>query len=155
VGSGEAQEALEAEARALGVADRVRFLTDVPDRDLPGLYNAAEIYVGVSRRMEQRVEGFGISLAEASACGLPVIAGRSGGIPAAVRDGETGLLVDAERAEAVAETVARLLGDPGLRARLGAAGRRAVERHYNWDRVARDLARIGRELGAAAKQAAG
>jgi phosphatidylinositol alpha-1,6-mannosyltransferase len=155
VGSGEEQEALEAEARALGVADRVRFLTDVPDRDLPALYNAAEIYVGVSRLMEQRVEGFGISLAEASACGLPVIAGRSGGIPAAVRDGETGLLVDAERAEAVAEAVARLLDDPGLRARLGAAGRRAVESHYNWDRVTRDLARIGRELGALAKQAAG
>ena len=82
--------------------DRVRFLTDVPDRDLPALYNTAEIYLGVSRLMEQRVEGFGISLAEASACGVPVIAGRSGGIPAAVRDGETGLLVDAERAEAVA-----------------------------------------------------
>jgi phosphatidylinositol alpha-1,6-mannosyltransferase len=155
VGSGEAQEALEAEARALGVADRVRFLTDVPDRDLPALYNAAELYVGVSRLMEQRVEGFGISLAEASACGLPVIAGRSGGIPAAVSDGETGLLVDAERDEAVAEAVARLLDDSGLRARLGAAGRRAVEGHYNWDRVTRDLARIGRELGAVAKQAAG
>jgi len=155
VGSGEAQEALEAEARALGVADRVRFLTDVPDRDLPALYNAAEIYLGVSRLMEQRVEGFGISLAEASACGRPVIAGRSGGIPAAVRDGETGLLVEAERADAVAEAVARLLGDSGLRGRLGAAGRRAAESHYNWDRVTRDLALIGRELGAAAKQAAG
>ena len=55
-----------------GVADRVRFLTDVPDRDLPALYNTAEVYLGVSRLMEQRVEGFGISLSEASACGLPV-----------------------------------------------------------------------------------
>ena len=63
VGTGEEQEALEAEARELGVADRVRFLTDVPDRDLPALYNCAEIYLGVSRLMEQRVEGFGISLA--------------------------------------------------------------------------------------------
>ena len=81
VGTGEEHEALAAEARELGVADRVRFLTDVPDRDLPALYNCAEIYLGVSRLMEQRVEGFGISLAEASACGVPVIAGRSGGIP--------------------------------------------------------------------------
>ena len=155
VGSGEEQEALAAEARDLGVADRVRFLTDVPDRDLPALYNTAEVYLGVSRLMEQRVEGFGISLAEASACGVPVVAGRSGGIPAAVRDGETGLLVDAERPEAVAEALAGLLNDAGLRARLGAAGRRAVESHYNWDRVTRDLVRIGRELGTAAKQAAG
>ena len=155
VGTGEEQEALEAEARELGVADRVRFLTDVPDLDLPALYNCAEIYLGVSRLMEQRVEGFGISLAEASACGIPVIAGRSGGIPAAVRDGETGLLVDAERVDAVVEAVGRLLDDATLRARLGAAGRRAVESHYNWDRVTADLVRIGRELGAGARQAAG
>jgi len=154
VGSGEEREALEAEARELGVADRVRFLTDVPDRDLPALYNCAEIYLGVSRIMEQRVEGFGISLAEASACGVPVIAGRSGGIPAAVRDGETGLLVDAERVDAVVDAVGRLLADPPLRARLGAAGRRAVESHYNWNRVTSDLRRIGHELGAAARQAA-
>jgi phosphatidylinositol alpha-1,6-mannosyltransferase len=154
VGTGEEQEALESEARELGVADRVRFLTKVPDRDLPALYNAAEIYLGVSRLMEQRVEGFGISLAEASACGVPVVAGRSGGIPAAVRDGETGVLVDAERVDAVAEAVAALLDDPARRARLGAAGRRAVESHYNWDRVTADLARIGRELGVSTRQAA-
>ena len=155
VGTGEEREALEAEARELGVAERVRFLTDVPDRDLPALYNSADIYLGISRLMEQRVEGFGISLAEASACGIPVVAGRSGGIPAAVREGETGLLVDAESVEAVSQTVERLLGDAPLRARLGAAGRRAVETHYNWDRVTRDLVRIGRELGAPAKQVAG
>lgn len=155
VGTGEEQAALAAEAQELGVADRVRFLTDVPDRDLPALYNTAEVYLGVSRLMEQRVEGFGISLAEASACGIPVVAGRSGGIPAAVRDGETGVLVDAESAAAVSEALSRLLDDPALRARLGAAGRRAVESHYNWDRVTRDLVRIGSELGADVRQAAG
>jgi phosphatidylinositol alpha-1,6-mannosyltransferase len=154
VGSGEEHESLEAEARELGVADRVRFLTDVPDRDLPALYNCAEIYLGVSRLMAQRVEGFGISLAEASACGIPVIAGRSGGIPAAVRDGETGVLVDADGVDPVVEAVSGLLGDAARRARLGAAGRRAVESHYNWDRVTADLRRIGHELGAAARQAA-
>src|SRR6266496_1224868 len=154
VGAGEAQEVLEGEARQLGVADRVRFLTDVPDRDLPGLYNAAEIYLGVSRLMEQRVEGFGISLSEASACGLPVVAGRSGGIPEGVRDGETGLLVDAESPAAVAEALRRLLADPGLRARLGTAGRRLIERHYNWDRVTADLVRIGHELGVQVQEGA-
>ncbi len=155
VGHGEDERALAILAEELGVADRVRFLTAVPDRDLPALYNSAEIYLGISRLMEQQVEGFGISLAEASACGLPVIAGRSGGVPAAVRDGETGLLVDAERADAVAEAIETLLDDAGLRARLGAAGRRAVERHYNWDRVTADLARIGHDLGVSARQVAG
>ena len=143
VGSGEELEALEEEARQLGVGDRVRFLTEVPDRDLPALYNVAEVYLGLSRLMEQRVEGFGISIAEASACGIPVVAGRSGGIPEAVREGETGFLVDAERPDGVAEAVGRLLDDQELRSRLGAAGRRAVETYYNWDRVAGDLARIG------------
>lgn len=146
VGSGEELGALEAEARQLGVGDRARFLTDVPDRDLPALYNCAEVYLGVSRLMEQRVEGFGISLAEASACGVPVVAGRSGGIPEAVRDGETGFLVDAEEPEAVAAAIGRLLDDGELRARMGAEGRKAVETYYNWDRVAGDIARIGREL---------
>jgi phosphatidylinositol alpha-1,6-mannosyltransferase len=146
VGSGEELGALEEEAHHLGVGDRVQFLTEVPDRDLPALYNVAHVYLGVSRLMEQRVEGFGISIAEASACGIPVVAGRSGGIPEAVRDGETGFLVDAERPDAVAEAVARLLDEPELRSRLGAAGRRAVETYYNWDRVAGDLARIGREF---------
>jgi phosphatidylinositol alpha-1,6-mannosyltransferase len=155
VGSGEERDALEAEARELGVAEQVRFLTDVPDRDLPAIYNCAEIYLGVSRLMEQRVEGFGISLAEASACALPVIAGRSGGIPAAVRDGETGVLVDADGVDPVVEAVSGLLGDPARRARLGGAGRRAVESHYNWDRVTSDLRRIGHELGAAARQVSG
>ena len=154
VGSGEELGALEAEARDLGVGDRVRFLTDVPDRDLPAIYNCAEVYLGVSRLMEQRVEGFGISIAEASACGVAVVAGRSGGIPEAVRDGETGLLVDAEQAEAVSAALGRLLDDAPFRTRLGAAGRRAVETYYNWDRVAGDLARIGHEFAGPVARAA-
>ena len=132
----------------------MRFLSHVPDRDLPAIYNCAEVYLGMSRLMEQRVEGFGISIAEASACGLPVIAGRSGGIPEAVRDGDTGLLVDAERPEAVSDALRLLLDDPALRARLGRAARRSVETYYNWDRVARDLARIGHGFaGAVAREA--
>ncbi len=154
VGSGEELGALETEARDLGVGDRVRFLTDVPDRDLPAIYNCAEVYLGVSRLMEQRVEGFGISIAEASACGIAVVAGRSGGIPEAVRDGETGLLVDAEQPDAVSAALGRLLDDAPLRARLGAAGRRAVETYYNWDRVAGDLARIGHEFAGPVARAA-
>jgi phosphatidylinositol alpha-1,6-mannosyltransferase len=91
---------------------------------------------------------------EASACGLPVVAGQSGGIPDAVRDGETGILVDAERPAAVAEALRRLLDDPGLRRRMGGAGRRAVETYYNWDRVVADLGRIGHEFaGVAAGEA--
>lgn len=131
----------------LGVADRVRFLGEVPDRDLPALYNCAEIYLGLSRVMEGNAEGFGLSLVEAGACGIPVVAGRSGGIPDAVREGETGLLVDPERAAEACEAVRGLLDHPEQARRLGQAGRHAVETYYNWNRVAADLASIGHELG--------
>jgi phosphatidylinositol alpha-1,6-mannosyltransferase len=141
-GTGDRRSGLEAVAQEAGVADAVRFLGFVPDADLPALYNAVDLYVGVSRYHELLVEGFGISLVEASACGLAVVGGRSGGVPEAVRDGETGLLVDPEDPGAVADAIARLLGDGELRRRLGAAGRRAVERYYNWDRVTTDLRRI-------------
>jgi phosphatidylinositol alpha-1,6-mannosyltransferase len=147
VGHGAKQAELESLARQRGVADRVRFLTAVADADLPALYNGAVLYLGLSRPEELLIEGFGISLTEASACGIPVIGGRAGGIPDAVRDGETGLLVDSTDPGAVLAAVRSLLADPALRARLGQAGRRAVESHYNWDRVTRDVRRLGQDFG--------
>jgi phosphatidylinositol alpha-1,6-mannosyltransferase len=138
---------LEALAQRLGIANRVRFLTNVPDADLPGLYNSAEIYLGVSRPAELMMEGFGISLSEASACGIPVVGGSSGGIPDAVRENETGLLVDARQLDPVIDAVRLILGDRDLARRLGEGGRRAVESFYNWDRVTADIRKIGAELG--------
>jgi phosphatidylinositol alpha-1,6-mannosyltransferase len=145
VGSGGDLSRLQGLARELGVADRVRFLTNVPDRDLPGLYNCAEVYLGLSRQTEGNVEGFGISMVEAGGCGIPVVAGRSGGIPDAVREGETGILVEADQTDEVYRAVNSLLDDTITARRFGAAGRRAVESFYNWNRVANDLARMGHE----------
>jgi len=131
-------------ARELGVGETVRFLGAVPDTELPALYNAADLYVGASRRVELLAEGFGISLVEASACGLAVVGGRSGGVPDAVRDGETGVLVDPDDPAAVAAGINELLANPERRRQLGAAGREAVESFYNWDRVVRELVQIDR-----------
>ena len=141
-GVGDRGPHLEQLARDMGLADAVRFLGAVPDADLPALYNAADLYVGASRLHDLLAEGFGISLVEASACGLAVVGGRSGGVPDAVRDGETGILVNPDDPQAVAAGINQLLGDDDLRKRLGAAGRKAVETFYNWDRVARDLIQI-------------
>jgi phosphatidylinositol alpha-1,6-mannosyltransferase len=147
VGSGDYLESLQQLSRSLGLVDRVRFLTQVPDSDLPALYNCAEIYLGLSRQMDERVEGFGISLVEASACAIPVVAGNSGGVSEAVQGGATGLLVNPELLDETCSAVLRLLSDRDLARRLGVAGRKAVESYYNWDRVAADVGEIGRQLG--------
>jgi len=145
-GVGSRRPHFERLAVELGLGDAVRFLGFVSDEDLPGLYNAADLYVGASRRFDRLAEGFGIALVEAAACGLAVVGGRSGGVPDAVREGETGILVDPDEPAAVAAGIVSLLGDEAARRRLGAAGRRAVETFYNWDRVARDFIRIDAEF---------
>lgn len=139
VGQGSDQPRLEALARQLGVEDRVIFAGGMPDSDLPEAYATATIYAGASRIDNViNAEGFGISFLEASSSGLPVVAGDSGGVRSAVRDGETGIVLPPLDAEAWAVTLGELLRNADHRNALGAAGRRAVETFYNWDRVARD-----------------
>jgi phosphatidylinositol alpha-1,6-mannosyltransferase len=85
------------------------------------------------------VEGLGVVFLEASALGLPVVVGDSGGAPDAVRDGETGYLVDGRDIDQVAERIAELLDDGRLRAKFGEAGRRWVAGEWQWDIVAARL----------------
>ena len=143
VGTGRKRDAFKRLADELRVGDLVRFLGAVPDDDLPALYNVGAVYLGASRRADgTRVEGFGVALAEASACGLPVVAGRSGGLAEAVQEGETGIVVEPEDVEAVAAALRRILTDDLLARRLGNAGRKSIEGLYNWDRVIKDLREI-------------
>jgi phosphatidylinositol alpha-1,6-mannosyltransferase len=141
-GTGEHEESLRALAAQLELGDRVRFLGHVTDADLPSLYNVAELYLGASRVAVNHVEGFGISLVEAAATSLPVVAGREGGMPEAVEDGVTGLLADPYDPASLAAAIQRVLRSPALAAQFGAAGRRVAESKYSWQRVARDLRAI-------------
>ncbi|MHB2022430.1 MAG: glycosyltransferase, partial [Mycobacteriales bacterium] len=86
------------------------------------------------------MEGLGVVYLEASATGLPVVAGRSGGAPDAVRDEETGYLVDGRSITEIGYRVGQLLTQPDLAARLGAAGREWVDREWRWDSLAARLA---------------
>jgi phosphatidylinositol alpha-1,6-mannosyltransferase len=127
----------------------VRMLGRVPDDDLPALYGAADVYAMLCRGnrwagLEQ--EGFGIVFLEAAACGVPQVAGDSGGAAEAVADGETGLVVDEPRdAAAVAAALARLLDDEDLRHRLGSAARERAVAEFAYpvlaDRLGKVLAR--------------
>ena len=146
-GDGEDAARLADRARALGVADRVVFAGTLSDADIAEAYATANIYVGLSRvDAEINAEGFGIAFVEAAASGIPVVAGDSGGVRTAVRDGETGVIVDPLDAGGAAAAIDALLRDPERRREIGRAGRRAAEDYFNWERVARDV----REFAAAA-----
>ncbi|HEX7120360.1 MAG TPA: glycosyltransferase family 4 protein [Longimicrobiales bacterium] len=140
-GGGPERPRLERRAAELGVADRVRFLGPVDDLELPALYAAADVFVLPVREEpdDDEVEGFGIVFCEAAAAGLPVVAGDSGGVADAVRDGETAFLVPPRDPGTTAAALARLLDDDALRREMGRAGRRAVETYYHWDRAAAEV----------------
>jgi phosphatidyl-myo-inositol dimannoside synthase len=138
VGDGADRARLTAIARAAGVADRVLFAGALSDDEIAEAYATADVYVGLSREEGVQAEGFGIAFVEAAASGVPSVAGDSGGVRSAVRDGETGILVPPSDAVAAAAAVRRLLDDRAMRDAMGRAGRCAVESHYNWDRVARE-----------------
>ena len=108
---------------AAGADFPVKFLGDVGDEKLDELYAQADIFAMTSMPHKHSVEGFGLVYLEAGAHGLPVIAHDIGGVPEAVLDGETGLLVPPGDTAALTAAFARLLNDPALRRRLGEAGR--------------------------------
>ncbi len=114
---------------AAGADFPVKFLGDIPDEQLGPIYRQADIFAMTSMPHKHSVEGFGLVYLEAGAHGLPVIAHAIGGVPEAVLDGETGLLVAPGDSAALTAAFARLLGDPALRSRLGAAGRARAHQH--------------------------
>jgi glycosyltransferase involved in cell wall biosynthesis len=139
VGRGHDEQRLRDIARELRVADRVIFAGPLSDAELAEAYATSTIYVGLSRvDQEINAEGFGISFVEAGASGVPSVAGDSGGVRSAVRDGETGIVVPPTDITSIPGAIASLLQDDNRRRSMGQAARRAVETHYNWDRVARD-----------------
>lgn len=129
-GDGPEREQLESEARHLGLASSVEFLGE--RNDIPNLILSSDLFV-----LSTRSEGLPMSVLEAMAAGLPVVASEVGGIPELV-DAKTGLLVPPEDSAALANAVEKLIADPGLRARLGAAGRARAEERF-------DLESWGRE----------
>jgi phosphatidylinositol alpha-1,6-mannosyltransferase len=134
VGGGPDRERLIRLARDAGVEPHVVITGSVPWEELPGCYAAGDVFAMPcrTRRAGLEVEGLGIVYLEAAATGLPVVAGRSGGAPDAVLDGQTGLVVDGTDLGAVTAAVGDLLADRDRAARMGAAGRAWTERAWTW-----------------------
>lgn len=131
VGAGDDVEELRAHARRLGIEEFVRFRGSLRGAELVAAYQAATVVVLPS---VTESESFGITLLEASACGVPTVGSRVGGIPSVIRHGETGLLVPPADPAALAEALLAVLTDDALAARLGSRGRRMACDEYTWNR---------------------
>ncbi|MEU1939712.1 glycosyltransferase family 4 protein [Streptomyces coeruleorubidus] len=141
VGGGPYEKDLRKLAHDTGVAGSVRFTGPVPWAELPAHYGAGDVFAMPcrTRRGGLDVEGLGIVYLEASATGLPVVAGDSGGAPDAVLDGETGWVVRGGSPAEAADRIITLLGDAELRRRMGERGREWVEEKWRWDLLAEHL----------------
>ena len=141
VGGGPDAPRLQRLAAEHGVADDVVLTGSVPWGELPAHYDAGDVFAMPcrTRRGGLEVEGLGIVFLEASATGLPVVAGRSGGSPDAVLDGETGTVLDGRSVQGVAAALVGYLTDPVRASRTGEAGRAWVEREWRWDVLAERL----------------
>jgi phosphatidylinositol alpha-1,6-mannosyltransferase len=145
-GNGRDRDRLVRRAARAGLGDRFHLLGRVPDDDLAAMYGAADVFAMCCRERwgGLEAEGFGIVFLEAAACGVPAVAGRSGGAWEAVEDGVTGFVVDPLDAGAVADGLARLLDDPALRHTMGAAARTRAESGFAYDHLAARLAPLAR-----------
>ena len=115
--------------------DSVSFIGRIQYAELPAYICCGDIFAmpSRSRLMGLEVEGLGIVYLEASACGLPVIAGKSGGAPDAVIDGTTGLVVDGTNNDEIAQAAIALLSDPSKAQQMGAAGRQWITDEWRWE----------------------
>ncbi|HZB22721.1 MAG TPA: glycosyltransferase, partial [Gaiellaceae bacterium] len=135
-GAGRDAPRLERRAAERAIDGRVTFLGRVPEAELADLYGCADVFAMVCRERwgGLEAEGYGIVFVEAAACGVPAVAGRSGGSHEAVVDGETGIVVDPHDVAGVRGALEWLLGDAALRARFGSAARTRAVNELTYDR---------------------
>lgn len=144
VGSGPSRAKLEKLVVAQGVRNDVLITGVVPFSELPAYYAAGDVFAMPCRTRKRGFdfEGLGIVYLEASATGLPLVVGNSGGAPDAVLDGQTGLVVDGNSLTETANSISDLLADPQRREQLGAAGRAWIEAEWQWSRSAGRLTEL-------------
>lgn len=142
IGEGDESEYLRRLAREHGVEDAVQFRGAPADNELVRCYQQCDLFALPNRAVGADIEGFGMVLVEAQACGRPVIAGDSGGTAETMCVGQTGLIVDCTQTEILADAVTDLLLDAARRETLGRAGRKWAVEHFAWDALAREAAGV-------------
>jgi glycosyltransferase involved in cell wall biosynthesis len=137
VGDGPLQSKLKKLASDLNVSDRVEFAGQIAPSKIPTYLQQMDILVNPSLR-----ESFGVSVLEAQACEIPVIAGKVGGLPEVMQEGITGFLVPPGDVNAIAEKIELLASDENLRRRMGRAGRGFVAKNYDWNENAKIMEQL-------------
>jgi phosphatidylinositol alpha-1,6-mannosyltransferase len=134
IGEGPYRQYLESQVKKLQIDSHVSFIGRISYADLPRYICLGEVFAmpARSRLAGLEVEGLGIVYLEASACGLPVIAGNSGGAPDAVREGVTGFVIDGRNPQAVAQSITELLAAPERARTMGLAGRAWIIEEWRW-----------------------
>ncbi|MEA3411742.1 MAG: glycosyltransferase family 4 protein [Pseudomonadota bacterium] len=127
-------EFLTEKIRSLGLEQSVNFHGQLPQSDLPDFYRKADVLINPSLS-----ESFGMSLIEAMACGVPVIATDVGGMAEIVQNRITGLIVPHSDPDALSDGIGHLVSDPDSAGAMGKAGRRRAKEHYSWDKIVADL----------------
>ncbi|MCX7625814.1 MAG: glycosyltransferase family 4 protein [Candidatus Sumerlaeaceae bacterium] len=140
-GEGPDEHLFRALAQELGISERVLFLGKIPYFDNAAVIRACDLYVQPSQPVGWQLESFGISFVEAQFCGLPCIGTRFGGIPEAVRDGETGILVETGEEKALEEAIFTLLTNHELRKRMSETAKKFAAR-FSWEEHCRQLHEI-------------
>jgi L-malate glycosyltransferase len=151
VGDGPDRAALQALAVQLGIDARSEFVGAVAHADVPAQLRRLDIFVAASRLDS---ESFGVAVIEASACALPVVVTRVGGLPEVVSENETGLIVERDDAAVLAAALQRLIEDADLRGRLGRNGRSWVAQRYEWRACVERMLQSYRDVLASAERLA-
>jgi phosphatidyl-myo-inositol dimannoside synthase len=135
VGKGPYERELRKQAIEFGIESHVRWLGFVSEEELPQVYWASDLFVLCTRDApeERAVEGFGLVFLEAQSCGIPVVGTRTGGIPAAIQDGEGGWLIDQDDNQRLTDIIRKLVRSPESFRAAGKQARQRVLRESTWE----------------------
>ena len=128
-------------AKSLGVLEKIEFLHNISNEQLTKLYQQCAVFALTSRYTDNVFEGYGLVFFEAGLYKKPVVGSRSGGIPEAVIDGQTGLLVPENNPQATAQAIIKILKDKELAQRLGENNYR-LAKERNWDNYIKEVIKI-------------
>jgi len=142
VGDGGQKDGLKDLVNKLRLESHVRFIGYVSDDRLPEYYNLCDVFIMVPRQVKGDFEGFGLTYLEANACGKPVIGSRTGGVPEAIIDRETGFIVDPTSTNEISQALINILFNVQLAHKIGKAGQIRVEQELNWKLVTNKMRNI-------------